>query len=200
MPPVVVDPTKVHEFTDFRSFYDWLADNHETADEIWLRIFRKGSGHATISPAEAIDAVLCWGWIDAIRKSWDEVSFVQRYTHRKPRSAWSQVNRLNIDRLTAAGLMTPHGQRHVDAAKADGRWDAAYATTMDPPPDLMAAIAANPDARRTYEALSAQNRFAVIFRVISLKTAQGRARKIATVVEMLARGETFHPQGRKGNA
>ena len=194
MAPVVVDPAKLHEFETFEAFYAWLAAHHATADEVWIRIFKKASGRATITPVEAIDAVLCWGWIDAIRKSWDEHSFVQRYTRRKPRSVWSQVNRDNVARLTQAGLMTEHGLVHVNAAKADGRWDAAYATTMDPPADLAAAIAANPLAQETYSGLTAQNRFALTFRVIALKTPAARTRKIAALVDMLARGEAIYPQ------
>lgn len=195
MAPVVVPEAALREFTDFRAFYDWLAENHDKADEVWIRIFKKGSGRATITPIEAIDAVLCWGWIDAIRKSWDADSFVQRYCPRRGKSVWSQINRDNVARLTAAGLMTEHGLRHVEAAKADGRWDAAYKTTMGPPEDLLAAIAANPAAQQTFETLTAQNRFALTFRVNTLKTEAGRRKKIAAFVDMLARGETIYPQG-----
>lgn len=197
MAPVTVPTDKLREFADFDSFYKWLAAHHDSADEIWIRIFRKGSGLPTISPVEAIDAVLCWGWIDAIKKSWDDVSFVQRYCPRRPKSAWSQINRDNVARLVEAGLMTEHGLVHVEMAKADGRWDAAYSTKMDPPPDLLAAIAASPEAHKTFEGLSAQNRFALIFRTTSLKTEAGRARRIAAYVEMLERGETIYPQGSK---
>jgi uncharacterized protein YdeI (YjbR/CyaY-like superfamily) len=198
MAPVTVRPEAIREFESFEAFYDWLAENHDTAEEVWIRIFKKSTGRPTISPVEAIDAVLCWGWIDAIRKGFDDISFVQRYCPRRPKSVWSQINRDNVARLTETGLMTEHGQRHVDLAKADGRWDAAYATTMDPPEDLLAAIAANPAAQATYKTLSAQNRFALIFRVTSLKTPAGRAKKIAGFVEMLARGETIYPQAVKG--
>ncbi len=194
MAPVTVPPETLREFADFRSFYDWLAENHETADEVWIRIFKKASGHPTITPVEAIDAVLCWGWIDAIKKSWDEISYVQRYCPRRPKSVWSQVNRDNVARLTEAGLMTEHGLAHVETAKKDGRWDAAYATTQAPPPDLLAAIAVNPAAQKTYDQLTAQNRFALTFRTISLKTAAGRKKKIETFVAMLAHGETIYPQ------
>lgn len=194
MAPVVVPLDALREFADFRSFYDWLAENHDSAEEIWIRIFKKASGRQTISSVEAIDAVLCWGWIDAIRKSWDDESFVQRYCPRRSKSAWSQINRDNVARLTEAGLMTPHGTRHVDLAKADGRWDAAYKTTMAPPEDLASAIAANPEAQKTYATLTAQNRFALTFRVTTLKTEAGRKKKIAALVDMLARGETFYPQ------
>jgi len=194
MPPVTVPADKLHEFADFQAFYDWLAIHHGHADEVWIRIFKKNAGHPTISPTQAIDAALCWGWIDAIKKSWDDISFAQRYCPRKPKSPWSRINRDNVARLTEAGLMREHGLRAVEAAKADGRWDAAYATTMEPPEDLRAAIAAVPAAQAMYERLTAQNRFALTFRVVNLKTEAARARKIAAFVAMLERGETIHPQ------
>src|SRR5690606_26864568 len=155
MAPVTVPTDKLHEFTDFQAFYDWLAKNHASADEVWIRIFKKATGKPTITPVEAIEAVLCWGWIDAIKKSWDDDSFVQRYCPRRPKSAWSKVNRDNVARLVEKGLMTEHGLKHVEAAKADGRWDAAYKTTDAAPEDLLAAIAANAAAQKTYDGLSA---------------------------------------------
>lgn len=197
MAPVVVDPEKVREFATKDAFYDWLAANHDTQDEVWIRIFKKASGIASIDAVQAIDVVLCWGWIDAIRKGWDEVSFVQRYTHRGRKSAWSDVNKANVARLIEEGKMTEHGLAHVALAKADGRWDASYRTTMDPPEDLLSAIEASPTAMAFYRTLTAQNRFALIFRVIGLKTPAARARKIAAVVAMLEKGETFHPQKAK---
>ena len=196
MAPVVVNPDNVREFPTQEAFYQWLAANHDKADEVWIRIFKKGSGKPSITPIEAIDAVLCWGWIDAIRKSWDEESFVQRYTPRKAKSIWSQVNRDNVERLVRAGRMTEHGLKHVEAAKADGRWDAAYAagSKMEMPDDLMAAIKADPKALATFETLNKTNRFALAFRVGNLKTPAGRERKIANFVDMLARGEMIYPQ------
>ena len=194
MAPVSVPTDKLREFVDFDAFYAWLAKNHDQADEIWIRIFKKASGKPTITAVEAIDAVLCWGWIDAIKKSWDAESFVQRYCPRRSRSVWSQINRDNVARLVEQGLMTEHGLKHVEAAKADGRWDAAYKTNQDPPADLLAAIAADPAAQKTYDGLSSQNRFALTFRTISLKTAAGRKKRIADYVAMLARGETIYPQ------
>jgi uncharacterized protein YdeI (YjbR/CyaY-like superfamily) len=194
MAPVTVKAENVREFVDFDAFYTWLRDHHTSEDEVWIRIFKKDSGRPTITPLEAIDAVLCWGWIDAIRKSWDEISFVQRYCPRRPKSVWSQVNRVNIERLVKAGLMTEHGMRHVELAKADGRWDAAYDGKMEAPADLLAAIAADPLAQKTYDGLTAQNRFALTFRVHNLKTAAAREKKIAGFVAMLARGETIYPQ------
>ena len=194
MAPVHVDPDKVREFPNKDAFYDWLAVNHDTADEVWIRIFKKASGTPSITAVEAIDVVLCWGWIDAIRKSWDDVSFVQRYTRRGRKSLWSQINKDNVARLVETGKMTEHGLRHVELAKADGRWDASYGTTMEAPEDLMAAIEASPVAREFYRTLTAQNRFSLTFRTINLKTPAARARKIAAFVEMLERGETIYPQ------
>lgn len=197
MAPVSVPTDKLREFVDFDAFYAWLAKNHDQADEIWIRIFKKASGKPTITAVEAIDAVLCWGWIDAIKKSWDAESFVQRYCPRRSRSVWSQINRDNVARLVEQGLMTEHGLKHVEAAKADGRWDAAYKTNQDPPADLLAAIAADPAAQKTYDGLSSQNRFALTFRTISLKTEAGRKKRIADYVAMLGRGETIYPQKTK---
>lgn len=197
MAPVSVPTEKLREFVDFDAFYAWLAKNHDQADEIWIRIFKKASGKPTITAVEAIDAVLCWGWIDAIKKSWDAESFVQRYCPRRSKSVWSQINRDNVARLVEQGLMTEHGLKHVAAAKADGRWDAAYKTNQAPPADLLAAIAADPAAQKTYDGLSSQNRFALTFRTISLKTEAGRKKRIADYVAMLARGETIYPQKAK---
>ncbi|MFK4812224.1 YdeI family protein [Devosia sp. ZW T5_3] len=197
MAPVVVDPDKVMEFADKDAFYDWLKANHDKADEVWIRIFKKASGTPSIDAVQAIDVVLCWGWIDAIRKGWDDVSFVQRYTRRGKKSAWSDINKANVARLVETGKMTEHGLKHVELAKADGRWDASYRTSMDPPEDLLSAIEASPAAMAFYRTLSAQNRFALIFRVISLKTPAARARKIAGFVAMLERGETVYPQKAK---
>lgn len=197
MAPVVVPADALKEFSSFESFYSWLAIHHDRDDEAWIRIFKKSSGLPTISPAEAIDAVLCWGWIDAIKKSWDEVSFVQRYCPRRKRSVWSQVNRDKVARLTKAGLMTKSGLVHVEAAQADGRWDAAYATTQAAPTDLLAAIGANQMAQRQYDILTAQNRFALIYRTNDAKSSATRQRRIAQFVEMLARGETIYPQKTK---
>lgn len=194
MAPVRVPVEALQEFVDFDAFYQWLAQNHDKAEEVWVRLFRKGSGRRSIDAAQAIDAVLCWGWIDAIRKSHDTESFVQRYCPRRPKSVWSQVNRDNVVRLEAAGLMTENGRRQVELARQDGRWDAAYRTKDAAPDDLIAAIAASARAQACYEQLSAQNRFALNFRVNALKTEAGRKKRIAAFVEMLERGETIYPQ------
>jgi len=176
-----------------------MRANHDRETEIWLAIYKKGSGLPTVALAEALDVCLCWGWIDGIRKSLDAEAFLQRYTPRRPRSMWSQINRDHVARLTADGRMTPHGQRQVDAAKSDGRWDAAYAPIREAsvssiPADLRAAIDANPKARKTFATLGRMNLFALAFRTNAMKTPAGRARKVDALVEMLARGETIVPE------
>lgn len=202
MAPIVPDPTKIRSFRTEAEFAAWLRANHARETELWLKVHKKDSGLATVTCAQALDVALCWGWIDGIRKAFDERSFLQRYTPRRPKSIWSQINRDNVARLTAAGRMTPHGQRQVDAAKADGRWDAAYApirsaTGATIPDDLRSAIDANPRARKMFRTLGRMNLFALAFRTNSMKTAAGRAKKIAALVAMLERGETIVPERRR---
>lgn len=200
MAPIIPNPEKIKSFSTASAFERWLASNHTRETELWLKIHKKDSGLATVTYAQALDVALCWGWIDGVRMSYDDNSFLQRFTPRKAKSIWSQTNREHIARLTAAGRMTTHGQRHVDAAKADGRWEAAYApirsvTATTIPADLRAAIAANPRAKRTFENLGRTNLFSLTFRTNNMKTPAGRAKKIASLVAMLARGETIVPQG-----
>jgi hypothetical protein len=126
MPPVPVDPDKVHEFADAERFNAWLGAHHRTEREVWIKIHKVGSGLKSITAQEAIPVVLCWGWIDGIRKSFDAKSFLQRYSPRGPKSVWSRINVDHVARLIAEGLMTEYGLEAVEAAKADGRWDRAY--------------------------------------------------------------------------
>ena len=197
-----VDPKRIRTFRNQKAFETWLRANHARDSELWLKIHKKGSGLPSVTPDEAIDAALCWGWIDGLRKGFDEHSYLQRFTPRGARSVWSQINRDRVARLIDAERMTPHGLRHVDAAKADGRWDAAYApirsaseSTM--PDDLLRAIKANPRALATFQSLNRMNLFALIYRTNTMKTAAGRARKIASLVAMLERGEVIVPQKAK---
>jgi len=201
MAGIIPDPKKIRSFASEAAFEKWLAANHAKETELWLRIYKKGSGTATVTNAQAIDVALCWGWIDGVRKGLDEASFLQRFSPRKAKSIWSQINRDNVARLVAAGRMTPHGQRHIDAAKADGRWAAAYApmrnaTHASVPSDLRQAIEANAKARATFRTLGKQNLFSLTFRTNNMKTPGGRTRKIAELVAMLARGETILPNGK----
>ena len=199
MPPVVVDPTRVREFADAASFYAWLAGHHDRESEVWIKIHKVGSGLASITPKQAIDVALCWGWIDGIRKGLDDRSFLQRSTPRGRTSIWSRINVENVARLVAEERMTGHGLAQVEAAKADGRWARAYgnAAEMTIPEDLQAAIDAEPAARATLATLSAQNRFALAFRTHAVKTEAGRRRKIEALVAMLKRGETIYPQNKR---
>ncbi|HEV7277774.1 MAG TPA: YdeI/OmpD-associated family protein [Devosiaceae bacterium] len=201
MAPVVPDPGKIRAFEDCHAFEAWLRAHHDTADEIWLRLYKKGSGLPTVTNAEAIEVALCWGWIDGIRKGLDEQSFLQRFTPRGKKSIWSQINREHIERLTREGRMQPPGLAQVEAAKADGRWDKAYASprSMEFPKDLLTAIEAEPAAKALFEQLNATNRYALAFRLHNMKTPAGRTRKIAAFVDMLKRGETIYPNG-KGKA
>jgi uncharacterized protein YdeI (YjbR/CyaY-like superfamily) len=198
MAPVIVNPDKVRAFKDAESFYKWLGKHHDKQDEIWIKIHKVDSGLKSITPKQAIDVVLCWGWIDGQRKGFDDKSFLQRYTPRTSKSIWSRINVDNVARLVKEGRMTEHGLRQADAAKADGRMARAYnSKDMKFPGDLQAAIDAEPKAKAMLAKLSAQNRFALAFRTHNMKTEAGRKKKIETFVAMLKRGETIHPQGKK---
>lgn len=199
MAPVKVDPNKVRTFKDAASFYTWLGKNHDKDDEVWIKIHKKDSGLKSIAAKEAIDVVLCWGWIDGLRKGFDDKSFLQRYSPRKKTSVWSQINVGNVARLIEEGRMTKRGLVHVDAAKADGRWARAYKSGKDMkiPADLQVAIDAEPKAKAMLATLSEQNRFALAFRTHNMKTEAGRKKKVEAFVAMLKRGETIYPQGKK---
>jgi uncharacterized protein YdeI (YjbR/CyaY-like superfamily) len=196
MAAVQVDPDKIYEFSDGEVFYAWLAAHHATEREAWIRIYKVGSLQPSITAAEAVDVALCWGWIDAIRKRFDERSYLQRYTPRRPKSLWSRINVANVERLIAEGRMTEHGLQQVAAAKADGRWARAYGSGKDMPipEDLQAAIDAVPDAKAMLARLNERNRFAIAFRMHNLQSAAARQRWIRKFVDMLARGETPYPQ------
>jgi uncharacterized protein YdeI (YjbR/CyaY-like superfamily) len=198
MAPVTVKLSKVKTFKDADAFYAWLSKHHDE-DEVWIKIHKANSGLKSITPAEAVDVVLCWGWIDGVRKSLDETSFLQRYSPRTKKSIWSEINVKNVARLIREGRMTEHGMKEVEAAKADRRWQRAYKSGRDMkiPPDLQIAIDAEPKARAMLAKLSAQNRYALAFRVHNMKTEAGRKKKIAAFVAMLKRGETIHPQSEK---
>lgn len=192
MAPVTPDPKKIRGFANAAAFERWLAANHNKADELWLKIHKKASGLSTVTYAEAVEVALCWGWIDGLVKSFDDKSYVQRFTPRKPKSLWSQINREHVARLCEAGRMTPHGLKHVDAAKADGRWDAAYASPSksEAPPDLLAALAKSAKAKAQFAKLKAAERYSIYFRLHNTKAPALRAKKVAAYVKMLADGKT----------
>jgi uncharacterized protein YdeI (YjbR/CyaY-like superfamily) len=187
----------VRTFASSAELEAWLGEFHARARELWLCIHKRASGLPSVTYAEALDVALAWGWIDGVKKSLDERSFLQRFTPRRPKSSWSQRNRDHIERLQRAGRMRPPGLAEVEAAKADGRWAAAYAppSLARIPAELLTAIDAVPAARATLERLDAVNRFALAHRFGKLKTDAGRERALARYVQMLARGETIHPLG-----
>ncbi len=178
-----------------KEFETWLSAKHATCKGLWLRIAKKDSGLISITYPEALDAALCYGWIDGQKKSHDEKSWLQRFTPRGPRSIWSKVNTQHTRRLIEQGRMKPAGQKAIDDAKKDGRWDAAYESQSKAtvPEDLQAALNDNPEAKAFFATLESHNRYAVLFRVHGAKTPETRARRIAKFVTMLARREKLHP-------
>lgn len=188
------DDLPILPFPDAAAFEAWLEANHASAPGVWLRIAKKDAGVATVTYAEALDVALCFGWIDGQRRAHDASWFLQRFTPRRPTSRWSRINTEHAERLTAAGRMRPAGLAQVEAARADGRWAAAYdgQRSATVPPDLQQALDANPPAAAFFATLRGANRYAVIYRVNDAKRPQTRARRIERFVAMLARGETLH--------
>ncbi|MCW5649512.1 MAG: YdeI/OmpD-associated family protein [Ramlibacter sp.] len=189
-------PESLHEFKTPQTFERWLATHHASQTEVWIKLHKVGSGLPSITPKEAIDVALCWGWIDAVRRAFDDKSYLQRYTPRGKRSIWSKINVANVARLEAEGRMKAPGLAQVELARADGRWDRAYGGSkeMEIPADLVAALKGHRKALQTLAGLSAQNRFAIAFRLHNMKTEAGRARRLAAFVQMLKDGETIYPQ------
>lgn len=185
-------------FADANAFEAWLADHADTSAGAWLKFAKAGAPEPTLSKTDAIDSALAYGWIDGQLGRIDEHYFKIRFTPRKPRSAWSQANTERADCLIASGRMTSRGLAEVERAKADGRWDAAYASQgrAVPDADLLAALDAEPAARAFFDGLDAANRYAVLYRVQRAVGPEKRARKIAELVARLAAGEAFHPPRR----
>ncbi|GAA1987705.1 YdeI/OmpD-associated family protein [Isoptericola halotolerans] len=201
--PLVPGPPDLEPLVlpDAAAWRSWLDEHEDSAPEgVWLVLARKGRpAPTTLTRASALEEALCSGWIDAQARSRDEDTSLQRYCPRRARSTWSVRNREIVARLTDAGRMRPRGQAEVDRAKADGRWEAAYAgpATIEVPPALAAALARSPRAAATWETLTSQNRYAILHRLATLTTAAARERNVAKFVAMLERGETVHPQRRR---
>lgn len=177
----------------------WLAGHHHQATGIWLRLAKSTAGQqearaATLSYAEALDEALCFGWIDAQTRGLDDHYWLKRFTPRKPASKWSKINTQKAESLIAAGRMHPAGLAEVERARADGRWDSAYAgsRTMAVPDDLRAALDASPEAAAFFATISSQNRYAILYRIATVKRAETRARKIGQYVQMLEEHKTLH--------
>ena len=190
-PPPPPAPTL---FKNAKAFETWLKKHHASSDGLWLQIAKRGANEPSVTYAEAVEIALCWGWIDGQKKGLDDQHFLQRFTPRRARSVWSKVNVEKVAALTAAGRMQAPGLAQVDAAKADGRWARAYdgAKTSVVPDDLRAALDAQPPAKAFFATINASNRYAVLWRIQTAVRPETRARRIAQLVDMLARGETIH--------
>jgi len=182
---------------DAAAWRDWLGENHADPAGVWLVLAKKGTEKPTsITYDQALEVALCHGWIDGQTGRRDDATYKQRFTPRRKRSAWSKRNTGIAERLQAEGRMHRAGRAEVERAKADGRWEAAYPgpATMEIPPDLTEALAAEPKAQAMFETLNSQNRYAILYRIGTAKRADTRARRIREFVAMLARGETVYPQ------
>jgi uncharacterized protein YdeI (YjbR/CyaY-like superfamily) len=181
-------------FADQAAFEAWLDQEHATAPGLYVKLAKKGAGVPSVTYAELVESALCFGWIDGRSNRLDDRFYLQRMTPRRPRSVWSQKNVDAVEALTAAGRMRPAGLAAVEAAKADGRWDRAYAgsATITVPDDLTQALAAEPAAQTAFDGLDGTNRYAVLWRVHTAATAATRARRIAALVQMLAEGGRIH--------
>ena len=172
----------------------WLEQNHIISKGIWLQFYKKGSGIASVTYAEALDVALCYGWIDAQLKSIDELCYKQRFTPRRPKSIWSKRNIEHIARLTAEARMKPAGLKQVEAAKADGRWEQAYDSprSMTLSPDFVLELQKDKKALMFYESLSKTNKYAIAWRIQTAKRPETREKRVKEILEMLARQEKFH--------
>lgn len=172
----------------------WLAENHEGSAGFWLKVAKKGSGERSVTYAEALELALCFGWIDSQKRGFDEKFFLQRFTPRRPRGRWSRINRDKVEALLATGSMRPAGLAEVEAAKADGRWDAAYEgqRTAKIPDDLQRELDATPAALEFFATLDSANRYAIVYRLNDAKKPETRERRLRKFVAMLERGEKIH--------
>jgi uncharacterized protein YdeI (YjbR/CyaY-like superfamily) len=181
-------------FASPKEFRTWLAKHHGKSNGIWLKVYKKSSAKATATYAEALDDALCFGWIDGQKKPFDEESWLQKFTPRRPRSGWSKANTEHVERLIEKNKMRAAGMKEVEAAKADGRWAAAYdrfsqARVSD---DFLQALEKNPKAKAFYKTLNKTNLFSISYRLQTAKREETKQKRIKEIVAMLARGETFH--------
>ena len=187
------DELPVRLFADPAALEAWLEENEE-ADGVWLKIAKKGAPEPSVTYGEALEVALCFGWIDSQKRGLDETHFLQRFTPRRPRGRWSKINREKAEKLIEAGKMHPAGVAEVEAAKADGRWEAAYEGqgTAKVPPDLQRELDANAAAADFFSTLDSANRYAILYRLDEAKKPETRERRLRKFVEMLEQGETLH--------
>jgi len=199
MAAMAQDGLEVVAFDTAQAWAAWLDTHHATSPGVWLRLVKVGSGSPSLTYAGALDVALCCGWIDGQKRADDEAHWLQRFTRRGPRSRWSAVNRERATALAAAGRMRPAGEAEMARARADGRWDSAYAgsAAATVPPDLAAALAASPGAAAAFAGLDSHNRYAILYRLGAAKQETTRARRLASFVAMLEAGGTIHPPARR---
>ena len=188
------DELPVYLFAGPAELEGWLEENHDTTDGAWLKIAKKGAPEPSVTYAEALEVALCFGWIDSQKRGLDETHFLQRFTPRRPRGRWSKINREKAEALIAAGQMRPAGLAEVEAAKADGRWEAAYEgqASAKVPPDLQRELDANPAAAEFFASLDSTNRYAIVYRLEEARKPETRERRLRKFIAMLERGEKIH--------
>ncbi len=182
-------------FESRQSWEAWLDEHHADSPGIWLKIAKKGTGVASLDYAEALEGALCYGWIDGQKAAFDEVYWLQKFTPRGPKSGWSKLNCDKAQALIDAGRMQPAGLRQVEAARADGRWDAAYESQsrITVPEDFQAELDANPQAREFFSTLNSVNRYAILYRLQTAKKAETRTARMRKFIEMLSKKEKIYP-------
>ena len=182
-------------FASKKKWADWLSKQHNKTAGVWLKISKKDSGIPSVTYEEALDVALCYGWIDGQKKGFDDQYWLQKFTPRGPKSIWSKINTEKAERLIASGEMKPAGLKAIEAARNDGRWDAAYASqkNISVPEDFQAALDKNKKAKAFFATLNSVNRYAILFRIHNAKRSETRLKRIQRFVEMLERGEMVHP-------
>jgi uncharacterized protein YdeI (YjbR/CyaY-like superfamily) len=186
---------QILEFKSSADFRRWLEKNHAESDGIWLRLFKKHPGEKSLTHAEALDQALCYGWIDGQLKPFDKLSWLQKFTPRRSKSGWSKINTLHVERLAKAGSMTPVGMEAVAAAKADGRWDAAYDSPRNasPPQDFLNELEKDKKAKAFFKTLNRANVYSIVYRLQTAKKPETRDKRMKAILAMLAQGKKFHP-------
>jgi uncharacterized protein YdeI (YjbR/CyaY-like superfamily) len=189
-----VKPDSAHDFASQKEWERWLEKNHGESPGVWLRIAKKSASKPSVTYAEALEVALCYGWIDAQKRSESDTSWLQRFMPRRPRSIWSKINREKVLALVSAGRMKPAGLKEIERARQDGRWDAAYdsPSSATVPPDFEKAMKKHPAAKKFFATLNAANRYAILWRIQTAKKPETRARHIEKFITMLEKGETLH--------
>jgi len=190
----MADELPIHLFPEPKDLEAWLEENHDSSGGLWLKIAKKGTPKPSVTYAEALEVALCFGWIDSQKRGLDKTHFLQRFTPRRPRGRWSKINREKAEELIAAGRVRPAGITEIEAAKADGRWQAAYDGQRNTkvPPDLQRELDANPVAAEFFASLDSANRYAIVYRLEEAKKPETRERRLRKFVTMLERGEKVH--------